>query len=797
MKKFIFPILVFVFISFESIAQSYTYPSETYEQGSGLGNFINAVWLPPFFPNNITGASSFPYYASFSNNSGFNLQTNSNYSVDITTGTNTGFAKYAVFIDFNANGILTDAGETIMPATLSNASGHLIANFTIPSYVTAWTLCRMRIICTSSAETITVGGTYQYGETEDYLFYAEPSSGGWDCTAGTVLSAWNNNIGNYIQNSNYGNNENCVWLIHPTGASQIDLNFEFFGTQANADFVKVYDGQNTSGTLLGSFSGTNLPPSVTASSGYMYVVFTSNSSVTNIGFQANYHCYNPSNCTTDINPFCNNLSTNITKALIYNTTLNNTSTCNGSNFNYTSYPATGSTTATLNAGGSYIFDVYVNQSTAKAGAWFDFNHNDTFETTEFFNFGTVQGGTIGGAVGLNVPFTAVNGLTKMRIRSRNSSYNITGSDACTTFESGETEDYLVTVSNGAVTPPNAAFSSSSTNISIGGSVNFLDQSTNAPTGWQWTFAGATPSSSSQQNPSNIVYNSAGCYAVTLVATNSFGSNTETQTCFINVSGSGTSGCEQLFFSEYLEGSGNNKAIEIYNPTTSTINLSGYSILSFANGSATATATYNLTGEIASNDVYVVANGSATAEVLAIADATNNICQFNGNDAMALAFNGNVIDVIGEIGVNPGTFWTVGSGSTLDNTLVRNASVSEPTASWATSQTQWTSSAINTFSNLGVHTSDCYTTVGNQKGIENEKAFLVYPNPAKDVLHIALFTGKKKLENDLKIIDVLGKQARVEYEKSNDINIIDLNIQHLSKGIYFIKLGEEFIKFIKE
>jgi len=529
----------------------------------------------------------------------------------------------------------------------------------------------------------------------------------------------------------------------------------------------------------------------------MYIVFTSNSSITNIGFQANYHCYNPSNCTTDINPFCNGLSNNITKALIYNTTLNNSSTCNGSNFNYTSYPATGSTTATLNAGGNYIFDVTVNQSSAKVGAWFDFNHNNTFEPSEFFNFGNVIGGNIGAGVGLNVPFTAVNGLTKMRIRSRNSSYNITGSDACTTFESGETEDYLVTVSNGAVTPPNAAFTSSSTNISIGGSVNFTDLSTNTPSGWQWTFAGATPASSSQQNPSNIVYNTAGCYAVTLVATNSFGSNTETQTCFINVSNSGTTGCEELFFSEYLEGTGNNKALEIYNPTTSTINLSGYSILSFANGSATSTATYNLSGEIASNDVYIVANGAATAEVLALADATNNICQFNGNDAMALAFNGNVIDVIGEIGVNPGTFWAVGSGSTLDNTLVRNASVAEPTASWNTSQTQWSNSAVNTISNLGVHSSDCYTTVGNMKGFDSEKPNYVYPNPAKDVLHIVLVSGQKKLESDLKVIDVLGKQARIEIEKSNDINVIDMNIQHLSKGIYFIKLGEDFIKFIKE
>jgi len=237
MKKIFLSILMLS--TFSTFAQNYTYPSETYQQGSGFGNFIYAVWLPPFFPNNITGQSSFPYYDSFSNNSGFNLQTNTNYFVDITTGTVTGGAKYAVFIDFNANGILTDAGETIMPATLSNATGHLIANFTIPSYVNTWTLCRMRIICTNSSETITVGGTYQYGETEDYVFYAEPSSGGWDCTASSVFSAWNNNIGNYIQNSNYGNNENCVWLIHPTGASEIDLNFEFFGTQLNADFVRV------------------------------------------------------------------------------------------------------------------------------------------------------------------------------------------------------------------------------------------------------------------------------------------------------------------------------------------------------------------------------------------------------------------------------------------------------------------------------------------------------------------------------------------------------------------------------
>jgi hypothetical protein len=52
-------------------------------------------------------------------------------------------------------------------------------------------------------------------------------------------------------------------------------------------------------------------------------------------------------------------------------------------------------------------------------------------------------------------------------------------------------------------------------------------------------------------------------------------------------------------------------------------------------------------------------------------------------------------------------------------------------------------------------------------------------------------------NSFKIEVVISILAYVEFEKSNDINVIDLNIQHLSKGIYFIKLGEKFVKFIKE
>lgn len=77
------------------------------------------------------------------------------------------------------------------------------------------------------------------------------------------------------------------------------------------------------------------------------------------------------------------------------------------------------------------------------------------------------------------------------------------------------------------TVPTAASSASQTNICAGDCIDFTDNSTGSPTGWQWTFTGATPASSTQQNPSTICYNTPGTYTVTLIVTNAFGSDTTT------------------------------------------------------------------------------------------------------------------------------------------------------------------------------------------------------------------------------------------------------------------------------
>lgn len=253
--------------------------------------------------------------------------------------------------------------------------------------------------------------------------------------------------------------------------------------------------------------------------------------------------------------------------------------------------------------------------------------------------------------------------------------------------------------------PVADFVANTTTFLLNGSANFTDQSSNLPTSWEWTFYGASPSTSTNQNPTNIAYNGVNCYDVKLKVSNSAGVDSITKTCFINVVSS-ASPCTELFFSEYLEGASNDKALEIYNPDTTAVNLNGYAVEVYSNGGTTPTVTYNMTGTLAAHGVFVLANSGSNATILAIADATSGVCNFNGNDALVLKKNGIILDVIGEVGVNPGLNWAVGTGSTQDHTLTRKITVALPEANWATSQSQWNSYSIGTTTYLGAYTSNC-------------------------------------------------------------------------------------------
>ena len=140
----------------------------------------------------------------------------------------------------------------------------------------------------------------------------------------------------------------------------------------------------------------------------------------------------------------------------------------------------------------------------------------------------------------------------------------------------------------------------------------------------------------------------------------------------------------LYFSKYGEGSSNNKFLEIYNGTGTAVDLSNYSIELYANGAATASNTQTFTAGtmIAAGDVYVLRNsGAALTAILNASDISSSVCNFNGDDAVALKKLGAVLDVIGQIGTDPGSSWPVAGTTvgTVDHTLIRKLSVCSPNA----------------------------------------------------------------------------------------------------------------------
>ncbi len=107
-------------------------------------------------------------------------------------------------------------------------------------------------------------------------------------------------------------------------------------------------------------------------------------------------------------------------------------------------------------------------------------------------------------------------------------------------------DLLTSAGCTPVAPPVSDFTTECASTAVAGctgsTIQFYDLSTHNPTSWAWTFPGGTPANSTAQNPS-VVYNTAGTYAVTLVATNASGAgNTETKTGYITIYESPTAAC---------------------------------------------------------------------------------------------------------------------------------------------------------------------------------------------------------------------------------------------------------------
>lgn len=305
-------------------------------------------------------------------------------------------------------------------------------------------------------------------------------------------------------------------------------------------------------------------------------------------------------------------------------------------------------------------------------------------------------------------------------------------------------------------------------------------------------------------------------------------------------------CNKLFISEYVEGYGNNRAVEIYNPTSATINLSGYYIGRFRDGATTFTPIDLPAVDLAPGDVYVAAvdkrdmagtgletplwngyesldaNGfvlydslnnnepirgnvyTDTLDLQGRADGffcpiynTNSAMYWNGDDGVALiqGNNGqnlpdgsNILDVVGVIGIDPGTSWVDFNNRflTADRTLVRKANVE--TGMFTVSPdtfhyNQWTRYAKNSFKHLGSHTCNCRPN--STTSVQNDLLVRLFPNPATTG-SVVTIEAAEAVES-FTLVNTLGQNVSSQIVNASTRNVT-LTLTDVPAGVYILTVN---------
>ncbi|AZQ44301.1 endonuclease [Nonlabens ponticola] len=231
---------------------------------------------------------------------------------------------------------------------------------------------------------------------------------------------------------------------------------------------------------------------------------------------------------------------------------------------------------------------------------------------------------------------------------------------------------------------------------------------------------------------------------------------------------GSTESSELFISEYIEGSGVNKAIEIANFTGEAVDLSNYSLQRDTNGGGNWSSDTPLTGTLADGEVFVIANSGADSEITDEADVLVNsgtALDFNGNDPVGLFKNDELIDIVGNFGGG-------GADFAQNVTLVRKPEVTGPTVSFNLAA-EWNEFPINTFDDLGSHTFGTTASVGDEV-LAN---LLLYPNPSST----GLFFIKGDIQQPtVTVYDLAGRQIKKE-RVLGDSFIVE------KAGIYIVKI----------
>lgn len=241
--------------------------------------------------------------------------------------------------------------------------------------------------------------------------------------------------------------------------------------------------------------------------------------------------------------------------------------------------------------------------------------------------------------------------------------------------------------------------------------------------------------------------------------------------------------KDLMITKYIEGTSNNKAIEITNKTGHPVNLNKYrlSIQFYSGSNYYFPAPFELEGTVQNNETFVILNPNAQLSCI-----TNDQARFvtaapqmtfSGSQYLELRYGSQTVDAMGTKDMS--NFSTLGNIS-----LYRSNSVKQPTATF--NLAEWQSHETNYCENLGI-------LAATDVSIFSENDFSVYPNPVGDWLSVK----GKQLEKVQKVslVDASGKLLMQENNPFKNGN--SWNVQHVKPGVYILKIDHRAVKFIKK
>ncbi|MCB0397622.1 MAG: PKD domain-containing protein [Flavobacteriales bacterium] len=320
-------------------------------------------------------------------------------------------------------------------------------------------------------------------------------------------------------------------------------------------------------------------------------------------------------------------------------------------------------------------------------------------------------------------------------------------------------------------PPVADFVASVTDGCGSLTVQFTDQSTNAPNQWAWKFG--DNQTSTQQNPSHT-YSSPGNYTVELTATNSYGNNTETKTAYITV-GTG---------SPYASAKGG--------PADNSFGGGGYFTSNDIRG-----IFFDAKTDIILESVWVDANSSGTRTIDVIANATANTTDGTVTGTLLVSKDVSINSGQGRVTLNfdipQGNNYFIKVTGSLVDMYRNNAGPSYPyniTDGASNNLVDLTKSNVIApdelnyyyyFYDWSVRKKGCTTNTGlNEPSVD----VAIYPNPAHQAVYVRL--GQITENAQISLLNAIGQTVSIQ-QVSQGQATYSVQTGELPEGVYLLKV----------